>query len=288
VVSLLLLYPFPRNMRKAILVFTYKTLNLSMGARGRLRGASWRRSGAPRGAGQQGRRCHSKALATASAPPSTTRAPHLPTPPPPVGGMTLVNFSLAISGIPLLGESPRPGRPRRRSGSPWPAPPRLPPAARPDPPPHPHPHPHPRPQPLDSINRTVKATKALAHSTGLTQEMRTLLLAKKWREERNFWWGRGCLGSGGPGYPGTSGAPRTAGLPAPDDAGYRHPSNLHPRIGVMGFTMWVLLSMLYVQISHLIRMEEAADRLEDELADARGEPRKVRGPAAARRRRAPP
>lgn len=87
VLTLLLVVPFPRNVRKGILIFTHKTLSFTM-----------------------------------------------------IGGMKLVHFSLFASGIPLV----------------------------------------------DSVFRTLRSSQA-AESQDVRPELKIGLLAKKWREERNFW-----------------------------------------------------------------------------------------------------
>eukprot|EP00877_Chromochloris_zofingiensis_P003473 jgi/Chrzof1/13126/Cz07g20240.t1 len=136
--TLLLVLPFPRNVRKGILLFTNRVLSFSV-----------------------------------------------------VGGMKLVHFSLILSGVPLL----------------------------------------------DSGFRTFKSAQA-ANEAELTPNQRISLLAKKWREERNFW------------------------------------------IAAMAFTLWCILTVLYGQVDHAMKIEDEIDRLRAELDDVQGVPHTK--PAAAK------
>lgn len=131
VLAVLLAIPFPRNVRKGILLFTHKILSFPM-----------------------------------------------------IGGLKFVHFSLGVSGIPLL----------------------------------------------DSIFRTVRTAQA-AHADDVRPEIKISLLAKKWREERNFW------------------------------------------IAALGFILWCLLSVLFAQVSRMVKLEDDLEQLKDEVADLKGEPR---------------
>ncbi|KAI8462464.1 MAG: hypothetical protein J3K34DRAFT_448235 [Monoraphidium minutum] len=139
VLAFLLAVPFPRNVRKGILLFTHRTLSFTM-----------------------------------------------------IGGMKLVHFSLIVSGLPLM----------------------------------------------DSIFRTIDSSKR-AHEDDVRPEVKIGLLAKKWREERNFW------------------------------------------IAAMGFTLWCLLSVLYSQVSRMVKLEDENEELRDAVADLKGEPRPSAAHSAA-------
>jgi hypothetical protein len=45
----------------------------------------------------------------------------------------------------------------------------------------------------------------------------------------------------------------------------------------MGFTLWCLLSVLYGQVSRMVRMEDELEELRDEVADLKGQPRPSKG-----------
>eukprot|EP00878_Enallax_costatus_P012924 GHUV01013496.1.p1 GENE.GHUV01013496.1~~GHUV01013496.1.p1 ORF type:complete len:239 (+),score=63.96 GHUV01013496.1:162-878(+) len=126
--TFLLVLPFPRNVRKGILLFTSKVLNF-----------------------------------------------------PVLGGIKFVHMALILSGVPLA----------------------------------------------DSGFRTFRsAQEALDHE--LTPNQRISVLAKKWREERNFW------------------------------------------IAAMAFTLWCLLTVLYAQVGHALRVADSLDRVQAELNEVKG------------------
>jgi len=128
ILTFLLVIPFPRNVRKGLLIFTNKVLAFSV-----------------------------------------------------VGGMKLVHFSLILAGVPLF----------------------------------------------DSGMRTYKHAQAVSDSE-LTPNQKIGLLAKKWREERNFW------------------------------------------IAAMAFTLWCLLTVLYSQVDHMLKLEDRCDDLQEQLDAATG------------------
>ncbi|GBF88814.1 hypothetical protein Rsub_01715 [Raphidocelis subcapitata] len=86
-----------------------------------------------------------------------------------------------------------------------------------------------------SAFRTVKSSQA-AEGSDVRPELKIGLLAKKWREERNFW------------------------------------------IAAMGFTLWCMLTVLFSQVTRMVKLEDEAEELRDEVADLKGEPR----PSAAK------
>lgn len=103
VLTALLVIPFPRNVRKGILLFTHKVLSFTMGARAHGGVSTARLREAARAAARRTAR-PPRVLSCAHAP---SLQPHPPNPPtyltPPVGGMQLVHFALCASGIPLVG-----------------------------------------------------------------------------------------------------------------------------------------------------------------------------------------
>ncbi|KAF8058098.1 hypothetical protein HT031_005758 [Scenedesmus sp. PABB004] len=82
---------------------------------------------------------------------------------------------------------------------------------------------------FDSGFRTFKSAQD-ALDRELSPNQRLTVLAKKWREERNFW------------------------------------------IAAMAFTLWCLLTVLYAQVGHAMRIHDRLDAVQAELDELRGVP----------------
>lgn len=128
ILTFLLVLPFPRNVRKGLLIFTSKVLNFTV-----------------------------------------------------FGGLKFVHLALVLSGVPLM----------------------------------------------DSGFRTYKCANETANPE-LTPNQRISVLAKKWREERNFW------------------------------------------IAAMAFTLWCLLTVLYGQVTHAMKVHDRLLDAEAELDELKG------------------
>lgn len=134
VLTFLLIIPFPRNVRKGILIFTHRTLSFSMSERppplpplqrppprlqprccsflearrGGARGARAAAAAPSRPFLQPpARPAHTRPRGAHTLTPAISLFPTSLSPPLPVGGMKLVHFSMIASGLPLAGAAPR-------------------------------------------------------------------------------------------------------------------------------------------------------------------------------------